>query len=145
MKASRALALLATSIFLLSYFLPAYGNGSGFACFGACWETITAHDAEILSGAWLYYSGFVIENILFIALAVALLVMSKSRMLRSILSVVFFLHVLSWFAVHLFQRPPELSEIKIGYYVWLIAFGLLAAAHFWKPQVRSLEPVSIPV
>ena len=143
MKTPRYLGLVAIVVFVISHFLPAYSDGSGFVCFGVCCESLLGHDTEILSGGWFYYSGFVISNILFIGLVVALFVMKKSRRLRSVVSVVFFLHVLSWLVLHIFQQPPQITEIKIGYYMWLIAYGLLVAAHLWKEPGESLE--SIPL
>ena len=130
-------------VFVISHFLPAYGNGSGFACFGVCWNMLLGHDSEIFSGAWFYYSGFAISNILFVGLVVALFVTKKSRRLRTVVSVVFFLHVLSWLVLHIFQQPPQITEIQIGYYVWLIAYGVLVAAHLWKEPGES--PESIPL
>ena len=143
MKTPRNLGLVAVVVFTLSHFLPAYGDASGFACFVVCWKMLLGHDAEILSGGWFYYSGFAIANILFMGMVVALFVTKKSRRLRVVVSMVFFLHVLSWLVLHIFQQPPQISEIKIGYYVWLIAYGLLVDAHPWKAPGRSLE--SIPL
>jgi hypothetical protein len=143
MKTPRNLALLAVVLFVISHFLPAYGDGSGFACFQYCWNVLLGHDGDMLSGGWFYYSGLAIANILFIGLAVALFATKRCRRLRSILSVVCFLHVLSWLALHTFQRPPQIAEIKIGYYVWLIAYGLLVAAHVCKEPAESLEPVPL--
>jgi hypothetical protein len=138
-KTSRNLGLVAVVVFIISHFLPAYENGSGFACFGVCWNMLLGHDAEILSGSWFYYSGFAISNIIFPVLVLALFVTDKSRKLRSVASVVFLLHVLSWSVLHIFQQPPHITELKVGYYVWLIAYGLLVAAHFWKAPGESLE------
>ena len=73
----------------------------------------------------------------------ALFLTKKSRSLRSLLSVVFLLHVLSWLAIHTFQSPPQIEEIKFGYYAWLIAYGLLVAAHLRKEQAESLEPIPL--
>jgi hypothetical protein len=143
MKMSRNLGLAAVVVFVISHFLPAYGDGSGFACFEVCWKMLLGHDSKIFSGSWFYYSGFAISNILFVGLVVALFVTKKSRRLRSVVSVVFFLHVLSWFVLHVAQRPPEISEIKIGYYVWLIAYGLLAGSNLWKDSDEALG--SIPL
>ena len=143
MKTSRNLAVLAVVIFVISHFLPAYGSGSGFACFQYCWNVLVGHDADILSGAWFYYSGLAIANILFIGLALTLFATNKYPKLRSVLSVVCFLHVLSWLALHTFQRPPQIAEIKIGYYPWLFAYGLLIAAHLSKQPAESLR--SIPL
>jgi len=141
MKTPRNLGLVAVVVFVISHFLPAYGDGSGFACFGVCWDALLGHDTEILSGGWFYYSGFAIANILFTGLVVALFVTKKSRRLRSVVSIVFFLHVLSWLVLHAFQ--PQITEIKIGYYLWLSAYGLLVAGHLWKRPGESLE--SIPL
>jgi hypothetical protein len=142
MKTPRNLGLAAFVLFVISHLLPAYDNGSGFACFRACWDTLLER-SEIFSGGWFYYSGFVIANILFIALVVALFITKKRRILRSVTSVVIFLHVLSWLVLHIFQQPSGITEIKIGYYVWLIAYGLLAAAHLCKEPTESLG--SIPL
>ena len=131
-KTSRNLGLIAVVVFVISHFLPAYGKGSGFACFGVCWNMLLGRDAEILSGGWFYYSGFAISNILFIGLVVALFVTEKIRRLRLVVSVVFMVHVLSWLVLHIFQQPSQITEIKIGYYVWLSAYGLLVAAHIRK-------------
>ena len=141
MKTPRNLALLAVVLFVISHFLPAYSNGSGFACFQYCWNMLLGHDGGVFSGGWFYYSGFAISNILFIGLVVALFLTKKSRKLRSVISVVLFLHVLSWLAIHTFKRPPQITEIKIGYYAWLIAYALLVAAHLRKEPTESLEPI----
>ena len=143
MKTPRNLAFVALVVFVISHFLPAYGGGSGFACFAVCWDNLFGQDIEILSGAWFYYSGLAISNILFIPLVTALIATKKSRKLRLAASVVFFLHVLSWLLLHIFQQPPQVDEIKIGYYVWLIAFGLLVAAHLLKEPTQSVESVPL--
>lgn len=138
----RKLGLAAVVIFVLSHFLPAYSNASGFGCLAACWSMLFK-ETDLGSGGWYYYSGFALSSILFMGLVVALFVTKKSRSVRLVLSVVLFLHVLSWMVVHFFQEPPGIDEIKIGYYVWLIAYGLLVAAHLWKEPFES--PRSIPV
>jgi len=141
MKAPRNFALVAVAVFAVSYFLPAYGSGSGFACFGVCWEMLLGHDTKVLSGAWFYYSGFVIANLFFIGLVVALFATTNPRRLRLAFSIVFFLHVLSWLVLNIFQHPSQLVEIKLGYYVWLCAYGLLVVAHLWKDSNGRLEPI----
>ena len=139
----RILGLVAGVVFVISHFLPAYGDGSGFACFEFCWNVLWGRDTERFSGSWFYYSGFAISNVLFIGMVLALFATKKSRKVRSVISLVFFLHVLSWLVLHIFQQPPQLPEIKVGYYVWLIAYGLLVAAQVWKAPDESLE--SIPL
>ena len=143
MKTPRNSGLVAFVAFVVSHFLPAYGDGSGFACFGFCWNMLWGRDGEILSGGWFYYSGFVLANVLFIGLVLALFVTKKSRRPRLVVSVAVFLHVLSWLALHIFRQPPQIAEIKLGYYVWLVAYGLLVAAHLWPAPEKTLE--SIPL
>ena len=144
MKTSHKLGVVAALIFVLSHVLPAYADGSGFDCFGVAWDQLWRHGDDIHTGARLYYSGFAISNILFIGLVVALFVTKEGGKLRSVVSVVFFLHVLSWLILHLVQQPSQIAHIKIGYYVWLLAYGLLVAAHLWKkPGVEPLD--SIPL
>jgi hypothetical protein len=145
MKTPRKLGLLAVVVFVISHFLPAYGGGSGFACFQVCWNVLLGHDTEILSGAWFYYSGFSISNILFIGLVVALFLTKKSRRIRAVVSAVLFLHVLSWLLLHIFQPANRVNvsvnDIRVGYYVWLVAYGLLVATHLWKEQGEPLQSI----
>lgn len=132
---------MALLVFAISYLLPAYGDFSGFACFTVCWQMLLGNDTPVLSGGWFYYSGFVICNVIFIALAVALFVTRNNRPLRLGISVVLFLHVLSWLILHVFQQPPQIADLKVGYYLWLIAFGLLLVAHF-RPVDSRLAPTT---
>jgi hypothetical protein len=141
MKAHRKLGLVAIAAFIISYLLPAFEDMSGLACFGYSWNMLLGHEGDILSGIWFYYSGFVICNILFIGLIVALFVMTKSRRLASIVSIVCFLQVLSWLvAFAISGKTSQIAAIKIGYYVWLTAYGLLAAAHLWKVTTSNETP-----
>jgi hypothetical protein len=140
MKTPRILALAAAIIFVISHFLPAYGTAPGFACFDSCWRMLLGDNGDVLSGGWFYYSGFAIANNLFIILTAALFVTNKYRKLRLAISVVCFLHVFSWLIAHLLQQPPKIDKIKIGYYLWLVAYGLLVAAHFWNQPTESRGP-----
>ena len=142
MKTSQKLGLAAVVLFVISHLLPAYMDGSGFACFRVSWDILWGQDTKFPSGYWFYYSGFALSNILFPVLVVALFVMEKARKLRVAVSLVFFLHVLSWPVLSVFQQPSELGSIKIGYYVWLIAYGLLVAAHPWKAPGGSHESIA---
>ncbi|HEU5125051.1 MAG TPA: hypothetical protein VFW05_13430 [Verrucomicrobiae bacterium] len=143
MKTPQKLGLIAVVIFVISHFLPAYGEGSGFACFVVCWKILLGRDADVFSGGWFYYSGFVISSVLFIALVAALFTTKKRRGLRSGVSVACLLQVVSWLILNILQHPPEIGEIKVGYYAWLIAYGLLVAAHFWKRPAGALGTIPI--
>src|SRR5262249_3828411 len=111
MKTKRNLQWAPIVIFLISFALPAFSNDSGFACFAYCWNMLLGRDAfgdiPIVSGAWFYYSGFVISNILFIGLVVALFITTKSRKLSSVVSIVCFLQVLSWVVLFVISGKPS--------------------------------------
>src|SRR5262245_15818950 len=142
MKTHRNLGLAALVVFIISFFLPAFEDMSGFASFAFCWDALLGHEPSgnirILTGGWFYYSGFVMSNILFVGLVAALFVTSKLRKLRSVISFVCFLQVLSWLLLFTISgKPSQITAIKMGYYVWLIAYGLLATAHLWKTGLTS--------
>jgi hypothetical protein len=142
MKTPQSLTLGALVVFVLSHLLPAYENASGFSCFRFCGEVLLRRE-ETQLGAWFYYSGFAIANLLFIGLVATQFFTKQGRNLRSVVSVICFLHVLSWLVLHIIPDPSQLAELKIGYYVWLIAYGLLVTAHLWKAPAAA--PGSIPL
>jgi hypothetical protein len=135
MTTPQKIGLAALVVFVLSHLLPAYvpyHAMSGWQCHLMCWEELISGDLiDRFSGWWFYFSGFVITNLIFIGLAVALLKTRRHDRIRSVLSIVVCLHVVSWWVVNL-VFPSEPSSIKVGYYVWLIAFALLVVAHLWK-------------
>ena len=137
MKTHRNLGLAALVVFIISFFLPAFEGMSGFASFAFCWDTLLGHEPSgnirILSGGWFYYSGFVMSNILFVGLVAALFLTRKIGRLRSVFSLVCFLQALSWLVLFTISgKPSQITAIKVGYYVWLIAYGLLVTAYLWK-------------
>ena len=137
MKTHRNLGLAALVVFIISFFLPAFEGMSGFASFAFCWDTLLGHELSgnirILSGGWFYYSGFVMSNILFVGLVAALFLTRKIVRLRSVFSLVCFLQALSWLVLFTISgKPSQITAIKVGYYVWLIAYGLLVTAYLWK-------------
>jgi len=115
--------------------LPAYTEARGYACFLACWG-ILWDPAGSDPGGWLYYSGFVLTNILFVVLVVALFATKKGRLLRWLGSCILLLHVMSWSIIALADgKSSPIRDIKAGYYVWLSAYALLFAAH----AIRRVE------
>lgn len=137
MKTHRNLGLAALVVFIISFFLPAFEDMSGFASFAFCWDTLLGHEpfgnVRTLSGGWFYYSGFVMSNVLFVGLVAALFLTRKPGRLRSVFSLVCFLQALSWLVLFIIsEKPSQITAIKVGYYVWLLAYGLLVTAHPWK-------------
>jgi len=80
-------------------------------------------------------------NLCFVGLVMALFATTNHRRLGLVLSIVSFLHVLSWLVLHLFQQPSQLTEIKPGYYLWLGSFGLLIVSHLSKEPTGRLESI----
>jgi len=151
MKTHRNLGLAALVVFITSFFLPAFEDMSGFASFAFCWDTLLGHEPSgnirILSGGWFYYSGFVMSNILFVGLVAALFLARKIGRLRSVFSLVCFLQALSWLVLFTISgKPSQITAIKVGYYVWLIAYGLLVTAYLWKMRSNGQDSIerSVP-
>jgi len=149
MKTHRILGLAALVVFIISFFLPAFEGMSGFASFAYCWDTLLGHEPlgnfRILSGGWFYYSGFVMSNVLFVGLVAALFLTRKIGRLRSVFSLVCFLQALSWLVGFVISgEPSQITAIKVGYYVWLIAYGLLVTAHLWKRMPNLCNQCAAP-
>jgi hypothetical protein len=129
MKLRRRLAAAAGLIFALSFALPAYGGSSGLACLNECWSVLTGFDYE-QGGGWLYYSGFVIANGLFVALLAAFFFVTCLRRVRLWISVVAALQVLSWLVLNLIpEMRGQKFDLGVGYFVWLLSYLLLACVH----------------
>jgi hypothetical protein len=126
MKLQEKWALGAGSAFTLSFFLPALDSNSGYSCLVDCWRVLIRSE-ESSVGGWIYYSGFVASNALFVALWAALFCSVRHIRARLWTSILASLHVLSWFVLNLAQG--EQLSLGIGYYVWLLSFLLLVTAH----------------
>jgi hypothetical protein len=142
MKIKQKLAAIATGAFILSHFLPAYGS-TGFGCFSTCLSIALRPDGDLNVGlgGWMYYSGFVVVNLLFPVLAFTLMfsVRCFSRT-RCWLSLLISLQVLSWLLVNI-KNP---SSLGMGYYVWLGAFVLLLFAHILNHPASNPDTCNRP-
>jgi hypothetical protein len=130
MKLRTKVATAAALLFGVSFALPADGDMSGIACLNACWGVFIefGKNHDIGLGGWSYYSGFVLANVLFVALFAALLASSALMRLRFWIATLAMLQVLSWLVVNLFDHGDRF-DLGIGYFVWLLSFILLFAAH----------------
>jgi hypothetical protein len=95
-------------------------------------------DPSDLEG-WFYYSGFVLSNIMLPILVVGLFVGHRGWRFRSTVSFVMLLHTAS---CSVLESPGSSSSIKIGYYLWLGAYGLLYFAYRSYPDGAMLRPTS---
>jgi hypothetical protein len=132
MKLRHKMAASAGALFAVSFFLPSFGELSGIACLAFCWNVLVNYGQEhdLSLGAWLYYSGFVLANALFIALLAAVLFCAARSALRRWAAALAALQVVSWFFVNLVAKwNGDRFNVEIGYFAWLLSFGLLFAAH----------------
>jgi hypothetical protein len=127
MNTSQKIGFTAVSLFGVSHLLPAYPSTRGFACFQECWRIMWNDTPDF---GWLYYSGFAFSNIIFPILVAALFVSTRGWRFRSIASFIILLHTTSWSVL----QPDNISDIKIGYYVWLAAYALLYSASIQRAE-----------
>jgi hypothetical protein len=126
MKLQDKLAMGAGSAFTVSFFLPALDTNSGYSCFVDCWRAMFRSDDSSLGG-WLYYSGFVLANALFVALWATLFFSVPYARTRLWISIAASAQVVSWFILNL-VGGDELS-LGAGYYLWLLSYLLLVASY----------------
>lgn len=138
MKLKDKLALGAGSAFTVSFFLPALDSNSGYSCLVDCWRVFIRSEESSLGG-WLYYSGFVVANALFVTLWLTLFHSVRHAQARLWIAILSSLHVLSWFILNLAQG--EQLSLGIGYYIWLLSYLLLVGS---LACIRSGECPSPP-
>jgi hypothetical protein len=127
MDPKRTLAAIAGAAFAVSFLLPAFGDLPGYKCFMVCWGAFTRSDTSGMSiGAWLYYSGFVAANALFVILAAGIFAGPRLRSARLWASALALVQVISWLGVNLWSTARgERFGLNIGYFLWMLAFVLL--------------------
>jgi hypothetical protein len=136
--------------FGISFFLPALDGASGFSCLSDCWRILIRSDEghTLPAGEWLYYSGFVAANALFVLLVFALFVSTAFPRVRYWASLASLLQVLSWPVVCLSHvEAGEHLSLRSGYYLWLAAYILLFCAHSVRvlasnPKLSSGAPTA---
>jgi hypothetical protein len=146
MKRHSQWAIAAGILFAVSFFLPAYGGSSGFSCLEYCWGIFAGYgkNHDLSFGGWLYYSGFVLANALFVALFVAIRFSFSFAKLRFGASAVAMVHVNSWLGVNLAHASRgETFDVRIGYFIWLLSFVLLFVAH--AILGRKMAAAALPV
>ncbi len=133
-------ASIASSLFLLSYFLPAYtiseSTFTGFECFKICLTTICG-----ISFEGIYYLGLALVNFVFMALVGISFTKQPFQMPVKILSIACTLYVVSWAILNTFHDDGSVFDfLRIGYYVWLSAFIYLSIALIRnKPHSNSIN------
>lgn len=150
MNPRKTYVAISGGFFALSFFLPSFETSpsnslSGYACFRVCLSVLVrSGDGKNTSmGAWLYYSGFVAANLLFVILLVAACCSRTCSRLRGWMSAIILLQVISWLVVNLVALGNgDHFSLKIGYFVWLLAFISLLCAQIC---VRDMQNPSADV
>jgi hypothetical protein len=130
-----------------SFFLPALDKESGLSCFRDCWRVFTRYDSNysLPIGGWLYYSGFVAANVLFVVLVGALLYPMPFLRARVYISLAALLQVFSWLVVGFCHvEKDDGFALNIGYFLWLISYMLLFGAHVLQKKMPSQSPEPAP-
>ena len=133
-------------LFIVSFFLPAYYGVSGYDCAEAVFKEMgDIHLIDFQKGVLmpLYqvtsYLFFNLSNTLMVVLPVLLLTMFRNRPIPTwviVAQFVLLLNVLHWPVFHLIADEESISDIDIGYYVWLVSMCLVLAAS-WLSRKRS--------
>lgn len=118
---------LAGVLFGISLWLPAFGSESGWACAKLVWSYLFNFELRDIGG-WLYYSPFNVTNLALLLLPVVACtpLFDRFRLAARWLVGGCFLHSLSWLVWALCRG--DIRDLKAGYYLWLLAVGILLAA-----------------
>src|SRR5260221_2009141 len=125
MKKHLTLVILASTLFIWSFFLPAYDDETGFSCLQSCLDVLNGGNLmSAMTGGWrVYYSLFVLSNLIFPILVITLFTDIKFTLVKITLAIAALFHVLSWLALHMLSH--DLLHIRFRYYILLISYSLL--------------------
>ncbi len=126
-------------VYLISFCLPAYFDYSGYDCLIICSQKLLSLlKAEITELSLFYYIGFCISNLLFVTFALVLLIKESLPRLAKIFQLIICVHVASWGLLNL----SDLSQLKIGYYLWLGAYiGLTHTALIQAGKIQQADHI----
>ncbi len=118
---------LAWACFFVSLLLPAFEDLSGWNCALTVLNCLFSFDPKGF-WEWLYYSAFNVTNVVLLVLPVLAFTPFLGGCPRAARWLVggCLLHTLSWFIWRLWNGG--IGDIRIGYYLWLLAVGILLAA-----------------
>ncbi len=125
-KKTNRLLLLAVSLFVVSFFLPAFDGCSGACCAGICMVGVWYNATEW--GATAYYFLFTLSNALMVIMTLLLITVFKRRKLPVWLlmtQIALIVHVVSWPLVVVAAFGEDFLSVQVGYYVWLLSMLLM--------------------
>lgn len=130
-------------LFGISLWLPAFDSYSGWKCAEIVWGCLFNFELKDIWG-WLYHSAFNVTNFTLLVLPVLAFTPLGDRLQRAGRWLVgaCFLHTLSWFFVGLFDG--NIRDLKIGYYLWLLAVGVLLASCIARVSQNATQHSTTP-
>ena len=134
----RPLAWAAWTLFLVSFFLPAYARGYGWQCAGLSVEAVSW--PEIRSGKWLdiHLALLTLANLLMLASPFLLRQFSqKVGFTKWLRGASFGALALAWSFLGIFLACSDGEDLKIGCYVWAASFLLLFLSTFQRRGERQ--------
>jgi Ca2+/H+ antiporter len=123
---NRPLALAAWISFVVSFFLPAYGDGQGWRCAGLSATVVSW--PEFWHGNWptIHLASLTLANLLMVASPFLLPQFSQNKhLLKWLRFSTFAALVLVWSYVLLIIACGSEKDLKVGCYVWAASFLLL--------------------
>ena len=120
------LALIAWAAFVISFFLPSYGEGRGYQCAimqGSCWS-------GVMEGNWesIHYELLTLPNLLMLASPLLMFRFGGyARGLRWLRYSTFAASMLVWSFLILLLAHQD-HDLRVGAFVWASSFVLLWAS-----------------
>lgn len=120
---NRPLALIAWTTFVISFFLPSYGDGLGYQCatmHGFFWS-------GVLEGNWasIHYELLTLPNLLMLASPFLLIRFGGGRALSWLRYSTFAATALVWSFLILLLANGAGGELKVGAFAWATSFVVL--------------------
>jgi len=140
MKTRITLASVIAAAFFLSHALPAFEDQTGFECFRFCLGILLEPSGAAPLG-WMYYGGFAVSNVVFIAICAMLFTSKPVGKKYGTVMLFLSLHTISWMPLNW----RNLHEIKPGYYLWLLAYLALTFATVAYRRKPNPNQTSVPM
>ena len=136
------LLVMASCLFIGSFFLPSYYIFNGYECAKFCaWDMWSFPEMTGIA----YYFLFTISNLLMILVPVLLITKLKHKRIPIGLivgQIILLGHVITWQLLDIIDDSD--AEIKIGYYIWLMSMVLMLGCTLSKRKSdKNLQPTPL--
>jgi hypothetical protein len=139
---NRPLAWSAWSLFVVSFFLPAYADGFGWRCAGLSATAVSWSDFSFRDWFDVHLASLTLANLLMIVSPFLLARFSPNLRFMKWLRVFNFLALaLVWSFIVILLTDGARKDLKIGCYVWIASFLLLFLSTL-KIRIRKKHAVT---